>query len=652
MASTTFSCISPPASPQLQPPPANQHRKKGARSTRGVPRSSLGAHQGQDAYLAKQKQLEEAYGKSAKSLATYQRYINQVRGWLADADPPVSYADGLDILGENSEKVCLFFLTHSFERLRAATLRGIYAALQWHFCVEHKCSAHVLSGWQKVGGTWSGNPAFSESILKLLKNKKRAENRERPLVKQSRPMLYPSLAIILAGIHKRLQPFSQLPGTLTAERTKLEFMHCYCILAYRLWTRCDELCKLTWGEIDPVTHVSKEGQKYLSVTLTFRKTNQIDPHKGREYRLFFLPGRPMANALEAVPRWKEYWSWIAARNPTSQDLVFPALHLKTGAFRMKETMGSNEINALLDELADIEGLADLHAGRFTSHCFRRGGAQDAVIYATNYGEQRKSLKAAQWWGGWSPSEHNETIIKYLMDEVRQGEHYCGDMEDTANTDNRALYFAGGATTQYSQDVQAIHQQIAQLNETLAQQTQALQRLASTPQPLPYPLELTLHLPGSAAQPVHIAVPPFPVLPQPPLVTHASAPGSAMPTSWPQQPTAAPALACNGVPHLASTGKPLPMRIPQANSVEDVVQQWEIGDPSIGFLPLRSWTSAMRCKGTGGNAMVFSLRKKIYQAYTKRGKSLRAFYQAYGGSKGMLKDYIRAIQKEARSTADH
>jgi hypothetical protein len=51
------------------------------------------------------------------------------------------------------------------------------------------------------------------------------------------------------------------------------------------------------------------------------------------------------------------------------------------------------------------------AGTFTTHCFRRGGAQYRFMYAP-IGEHW-SLARIRWWGGWAEGEHVSRTSKNL-----------------------------------------------------------------------------------------------------------------------------------------------------------------------------------------------------------------------------------------------
>jgi hypothetical protein len=73
------------------------------------------------------------------------------------------------------------------------------------------------------------------------------------------------------------------------------------------------------------------------------------------------------------------------------------------------------------------------SGSFSTHCFRRGGAQYRFMFAPV--GQRWTLRTVRWWGGWAEGEHvssfkicfflpsslkrlqRDTLIRYLLDEL-------------------------------------------------------------------------------------------------------------------------------------------------------------------------------------------------------------------------------------------
>lgn len=64
-------------------------------------------------------------------------------------------------------------------------------------------------------------------------------------------------------------------------------------------------------------------------------------------------------------------------------------------------MNRSGIEALLDIVVERSGVLAERNGKFTTHCFRRGGAQYRFMWA----KRKWSLKAVKWWGGWSSNEN-------------------------------------------------------------------------------------------------------------------------------------------------------------------------------------------------------------------------------------------------------
>lgn len=68
--------------------------------------------------------------------------------------------------------------------------------------------------------------------------------------------------------------------------------------------------------------------------------------------------------------------------------------------------------------------------KYTTHCFRRGGAQHRFFYA----KKRWNLTAVRAWGGWAHGESPKTIIRYLMDEYIAMEQNFSDLMSPERTD--------------------------------------------------------------------------------------------------------------------------------------------------------------------------------------------------------------------------
>lgn len=105
-------------------------------------------------------------------------------------------------------------------------------------------------------------------------------------------------------------------------------------------------------------------------------------------------------------------------------------------------MNRSGIEVLLEMVVEGSGVMQGRSGKFTTHCFRRGGAQYRFMWA----KRKWSLKAVKWWGGWSSSENVSssclflrltllinsnnkvgTIMRYLLDELMAYEEGFTDM---------------------------------------------------------------------------------------------------------------------------------------------------------------------------------------------------------------------------------
>ncbi|KAJ6559642.1 hypothetical protein B0H19DRAFT_945681, partial [Mycena capillaripes] len=82
------------------------------------------------------------------------------------------------------------------------------------------------------------------------------------------------------------------------------------------------------------------------------------------------------------------------------DYVFPAL-VSTGQIKFGEPTSRSMFETLLDEVVEKSDALKGHNGKFTTHCFCRGGAQYHCLWA----DRKWSLKAVKWWGGWSSTKN-------------------------------------------------------------------------------------------------------------------------------------------------------------------------------------------------------------------------------------------------------
>lgn len=169
---------------------------------------------------------------------------------------------------------------------------------------------------------------------------------------------------------------------------------------------------------------------YLEFKLVFRKTNK-DPTKGKsdavcaptchlthvgkpgqEYQIPPDPDHPEIDCYTHMVAWLTILQSLLQRKLHADDFLFPAI-ASTNTLKFGEPTTRSGFESLMGEVIEQSGLMEGRNGKFTTYCFRRGGAQYRFMWTS----QRWSLKAVKWWGGWSSSEnvchdfHAPTLLK-------------------------------------------------------------------------------------------------------------------------------------------------------------------------------------------------------------------------------------------------
>ncbi|KAF9940242.1 hypothetical protein BGZ65_007656 [Modicella reniformis] len=211
------------------------------------------------------------------------------------------------------------------------------------------------------------------------------------------------------------------------------FFQAFAATGFTLWTRNEELLRLQRKDLELDLRTSS-GRPYLTVTLTFRKTNQADPSKANVYEIHPQLHEPHSCCYTKLRAWIG-WMEENSRRLQPDDFIFPALDAK-GRMKIKEAFSTTRIQALLDKYTGATGLLSGRNGRYTTHCFRRGGAQHRFMVAS----EKWSLKAVKWWGGWSEGEGSGTIMRYLLDDITRYESGFGDMLSPERSDHRHSVF--------------------------------------------------------------------------------------------------------------------------------------------------------------------------------------------------------------------
>lgn len=573
------------------------------------------------------------YGRAPATQIRYKATVKKMQAWAKDLprSKQNQFCDGLEKLGPNSEEFIFKWISHRIQTKKTwGTLCNDHAAFVDWFASKHECSRNVSSGWHLDGTKWNGNPAYSQRCLDLRAAKKRQEAASNRTPKRSMAMHYPTIGRILDGIDHRLYPLQQMIHTVQPERTRLELMRFFMILAYRLWARADELVNLTWAAMPVVPSTTYQGNHaYLEVVLTLRKTNQTDAKLGDDYKLYTQRTKPKVDAVQAYLQWRAYYT--LANNgcqPRPNDLVFPNAR-KSGQLERAARMDSEHVNAMLRDDPTIKSIHETRNAKYTSHCFRRGGLQDELLYAGHYDLESCSIQDAQWWGAWD-TQHN--MLKYLLQEVADFETYAGDRQNPDANHRRKSLLSGGRGTETERQNNNMQFKLNQLEKQMHLNHTQLQQL----------LIDTIQVNGKESNLRQLATT---------LVEHAQArvddlPGTS--AAIDASTTLAAVVSC-GIP-VDANGKRIYPTIPPAKTLDDVVQQWNAGNSMTGLLPLGSWDKSMRTSGPYGNATVYSQRKIIMDGYKLAGGIPEAFYTLFGANGRSLTSLQAAIQKYKKELA--
>ncbi|EMD30955.1 hypothetical protein CERSUDRAFT_78528 [Gelatoporia subvermispora B] len=181
--------------------------------------------------------------------------------------------------------------------------------------------------------------------------------------------------------------------------------------------------------VDPGRVSFPSNEPHHRFMLKFRKTNQDgdeisrspnsqpsrDQHELTTYRWTALIQRSIVipTSLTGLPTIEFSFNANFARM-TSSSHLFPLLLLE-------EIVSKSELKLLAGRLGTT--------AKFSTHCFRRGGAQYRFMWA----KRKWSLRAVKWWGGWSSKEDVGTVMRYLLDELEKYEESYTDilMKDRA-----------------------------------------------------------------------------------------------------------------------------------------------------------------------------------------------------------------------------
>ncbi|KAI9103872.1 hypothetical protein DFS34DRAFT_682912 [Phlyctochytrium arcticum] len=486
------------------------------------------------------------------------------------------------------------------KNLSYSTAEQIRSALKDYFTQKHDC---YESNYEFVDGEWRGTINHKDFKTYFDSIKRRGKRTSEP--ERSAPMLLPQL--------EHLVPW--LKSTFLFKDWEQKMLLAYFTSAWYLWTCSEELCKLQMKYVRP--NIEDNGLEYHEIELVWRKTNQEDPLAGRTYQMY--PATAEEKDVDSFGYLSDRIAYLdqSRVGGLQQDnyLFLTVARNKKGPspFRRGTPLTTKFLSTYLKKCIDGSNLLGTVAmgSKFTTHCFRQGGAQHRFTYA----KIRWSLRAVRWWGGWGNGEHIDTVVRYLLDEVGKNESYLGDMmrPGRAQESSRGDYFSaedaeGDSAVAY--ELKMITRQLQRARQDVEDLDKKFWQISLMPQWFQELQEIKRHL---LSQPQHPSTQP----PNgPPFIPATSS--SNIPTT--PIPRRASVDTSRSIPSLRGgrkrRGRDTTATIPQASNTQqeiiptitywfESIKQWNSAGPNLP-IPLKFWTQKERSR----NANTYSNRKEI------------------------------------------
>ncbi|KAG1767827.1 hypothetical protein EDD22DRAFT_874534 [Suillus occidentalis] len=467
---------------------------------------------------------------------------------------------------------------------------------------------------------------------------------------------------IVSHIHQSVEGRSTLEvaDVILAQRHLM--VRAFSATGITIWTRNFELTKIKRKDIiwdcqgrppygipfDLVSLVNRKG---------WQRKGEVDGAlEGHEYEVYAQPKTPEICMFTHLRAWVKFLEEVLLQRPLQpEEYVFP----RVGANGVVYPSDELSYDAVMKTLTWICTEAGLTA-RYTSHCFRRGGARYRFMFAP-LGE-RWSLATIRWWGAWAEGESVDTLIRYLLDELTRYEKnhrdaLCPIPREGDKSFNGDHILTAPITAAETRELKMSFDR--ELNRLSGKVEEVLDKLTLSPASSPYPLLLP-----SPSQP--------PISVQPTLHHQAtyptSLPSNAETSSTPSPPVPVdsasspspriiptlqvPPSDCHQHSHTAAKKTaPIPgVGIPDLPRGQEAwlaaVKQWEDPAASIGGKALKDWpeewyTGPMRTiTGVKRN-----IRKVIAIEFYRLQRDHQVFLAAYPEATRGVKPLFDAIQRQ-------
>ncbi|KAH9910809.1 uncharacterized protein B0H18DRAFT_894363 [Fomitopsis serialis] len=480
----------------------------------------------------------------------YASYLVRMRNWAASYS--LSNGQTGDITFSGPPKQCsgealALFITFKclHEKRGVSTAEGAHAAAKKYW---EEYEGDLYRGeWRfdEHRSRWVGNPATCaevRDILKAIKNKANADGGERT---HSVAMRYDYLKAIIEWSETECPPAEAMvtPRDVVhrAKVTMHLFFRAFASTGWTIWTRNFETAGLKRKHYRP-GHTSPAPlcQPFFKIEVTDRKgwQRKLDKNgeletelEGNTFHIYNQPHLSAANMFHHLPLWLNYLERFHYFRPLcDEEYLFPVIG-PNGIIQPHLPVSHDTVQRLLDQFTSAAGIAQKVNGNFTTHTFRRGGAQFRFMLAP--AEERWTLARVRWWGGWAKGEHRDTLIRYLLDELYMYEEsHIDALQPTAtvtdrrnDTEKAVKVEAADVEDLFRNSLLSIQQDITSMVATAlawAVPPQAMQAMSQDSDLIGH-VHPSLSYPGDRAPPQAQAPAPWPITTQ---VSHASSPDPA------------------------------------------------------------------------------------------------------------------------------
>ncbi|KAJ7814603.1 hypothetical protein B0H14DRAFT_2604000 [Mycena olivaceomarginata] len=270
---------------------------------------------------------------------------------------------------------------------------------RWHF--------------NKTSNRWEGSPTKSAEM---------AGERTHSLA-----MTKEYMAKVFAWSDGVCPPSTYFSAVKTKEELTLVTKHlmykAFSSTGWTIWTRNFELIKLKEKDLMfGLEDTQGFNAPYFELRLNNRKgwqrkiskaQKEADLRSGK-YKICSQPDLPACDAHHWLPLWRKYLQEVIYHRPLGpEDYIFPAIGAN-GIVQVGEHVSHDDVQKWIKEFTAGAKLPQAN-GTFSTHCYRRGGAQYRFMFAPV--GRRWTLRQVRWWGGWAEGENRDTLIKYLLDEL-------------------------------------------------------------------------------------------------------------------------------------------------------------------------------------------------------------------------------------------